>query len=237
MIIFTLGPDADTRRRALRAAAGAASERDLRAACLHAAAAAGFEAGCQVAVASPTDLVVPGADWIPQGGGSFGARIARAATSTDGSQVAPLVIVGADHPGLRGAHVGRALALLKGHPTAAVLGPSRDGGVYLIAAIRPLSAILHNVKWGAARTRAGLCEALRVAGFGVLLIEPLDDLDRPSDLERWLARPRSSKSHFAAVRRQLRLAMRRRRRPILCACVPVAAPVPRCAGARPPPSL
>ena len=67
-----------------------------------------------------------------------------------------------------------------------MIGPSPDGGFYLLAAARPLDEALGGVRWCGAHARADLVEALERVGRTVHLLEPLADLDRPRDLDALL---------------------------------------------------
>ncbi len=69
-----------------------------------------------------------------------------------------------------------------------VVGPSPDGGIYLLASCRPLDRILARVPWRRRQTIDALLAALAAAGLPVSLLEPLADLDRPQDLARWASR-------------------------------------------------
>ncbi len=190
LLVFTLGAEAEGRRRQLLPRRFGDRERSLYRLCLDEALAAGRAAGCRLAVSSPAPLALPaGARAVPQRGRGFGERFAAAFDQALGAD--PLVAVGTDTPGLLPAHVARALELLGDGPEAArrvVVGPSPDGGLYLLAARRPLGDLLRRVTWCRKTTLASLLATLRAAGFAVELMEPLADLDHRADLERWIAR-------------------------------------------------
>jgi hypothetical protein len=99
----------------------------------------------------------------------------------------PLLIVGADVPGLDARLLRAAIEGLAQDPEAVVVGPAKDGGFYLLATARPLGSVLREVRWCGRDTRKTLLVALARAGRPVLLLPPLRDLDRPADVERWLA--------------------------------------------------
>ncbi len=196
LLVFTLGPDAEGRRRRLLPRRFGDRERALHRLCLDEALAAGEGAGCRLAVSSPAPLELPeGTHRVAQRGAGFGERLAAAfdeAFDPDGDPDGrALVAVGTDTPGIRREHVARSLELLGDGPQAArrvVVGPSPDGGLYLLAARRPLGDLLRRVVWCRKATLASLLAVLDAAGLAVELMEPLADLDRPADLERWLAR-------------------------------------------------
>jgi glycosyltransferase A (GT-A) superfamily protein (DUF2064 family) len=197
LLVFTLGPDAEGRRRRLLPRRFGDRERALHRLCLDEALAAAESAGCRLAVSSPAPLALPdGARAVAQRGAGFGERLAAAFDEAldppHGDRAGrALVTVGTDTPGLRREHVARALELLGDGPGAdrrVVVGPSPDGGLYLLAARRPLGTLLRRVAWCRKSTLASLLAVLGDAGLAVELMEPLADLDRPEDLERWLAR-------------------------------------------------
>lgn len=188
LLIFTLGASCEARRRRLLPASHERLERRLHQACLDTALAAGRNAGCILEVAAPLDLDLPiDAHQSPQHGSGFGDRLARAWQDAFDAHGGPLLLVGSDVPGLTARPLRRAQTLLAEDPTRVVLGPSPDGGFYLLAAARPLGDALDSVCWCNRNTLRTLRRALERAGRPVVLLAPLADLDQRRDLERWLA--------------------------------------------------
>lgn len=191
LLVFTLGPAPERRRRCLLPAPYGDREEALYRACLDEALAAGRSAGCRLAVSSPEPPPLP-ADVRPmfQAGSGFGSRLADAFDAAGPAPDAPVVVVGTDTPGLSPDRLGRALELLDsteaGEAERVVVGPSPDGGLYLLAANRPLAPVLRRVCWRCRRTLDDLRRVLAEAGFEVVLLDPLADLDRPADLDGWL---------------------------------------------------
>lgn len=188
LLVFTLGEAHESRRRRLLPAAFRPIERRLHRACLEQAFAAGRGAGFALEVSSPSTLRLP--DDVTarrQCRGSFGRRITTAfhRASSHGSE--PLVLVGSDVPGLTADHLKRTHQALIDDPNQVVIGPSPDGGFYLLAAARPLGNALDGVRWRSRETLSSLRQALARIGRPVVLLSPLADLDRRADLEQWLA--------------------------------------------------
>jgi rSAM/selenodomain-associated transferase 1 len=125
-----------------------------------------------------------GVERIGQGDGDLGQRMARLLALATPS--APVLIVGADIPGLEAAHVARALEALSAADLA--LGPARDGGYWLIGARSPPPPRLFDgVRWSTAHASA---DTLRNAfGLTVALADELEDVDDAEDYRRWLGRP------------------------------------------------
>lgn len=229
LLVFTRGPAAERRHRRLLPGRLSALERRLYAGCLEAAVEAGVETGCRVEISSPRRVALPGASRgafapriVRQDGGDFGSRLSRALQLAESRTAAPLVVVGTDVPGLTGRHVREALDALAEKEDRAVIGPSPDGGIYLLAASRPISHLLARVAWCRPETRRSLVERLETAGFEVTELAPLADLDRASDLVSWLATPqrraaRVCRRWWAAIRRRLSEPRRFEARPRLLA--------------------
>lgn len=209
LLVFTVGADAETLRRGLLPAGESAVETELWNECVTGALAAGRGAGCRVEICSPAPIPLPEeAVHVPQPEGPFGARLERALGDAFARGAFPLVVVGTDVPGLAARHVAQALDCLDEDPERVVLGPSPDGGFYLLACSRPVAGLAAATRWCRGDTLRGLIRSLRAAGRPVILLEPLRDLDRRSDLERWLAARPGSR-----LARQLDRLLALRRRP------------------------
>ena len=188
LLVFTLGTPAESARRALLPAGHRALERELWETCLAASLEAGRTCGCALEVCSPARLTLP-ADALhaPQSDGPFGARLERALGDAFARGAGPLLVVGTDVPGFSSRSIEQALTALGGDPDRVVLGPSPDGGFYLLACHRPIDGLAGATRWRRRDTLRGLIRSLRAAGRTVELLAPLRDLDRPADLEIWLA--------------------------------------------------
>jgi hypothetical protein len=186
LLVFTLGAESEARRHPLLPESLRDSEIQLRRACLASVLGAGRTVGCRLEVSSPRPLSVDGASWWEQRGASFGERFHNALVGAWSRTPGPVIAVGTDAPGLGPRHLRRALELLAQDENRVVLGPAGDGGVYLVAAARPIED-LQSVSWCGRGTRQSLRRALRRAKRPVALLAPLEDLDRPCDLDRWIA--------------------------------------------------
>jgi hypothetical protein len=146
----------------------------------------------ELVVCSPEPLAETPRDarWLPQQQGTFAERFEAAIEQGSPETTAPLVIVGGDVPGLDACLLSDALGRLASDPEMVVVGPARDGGFYLLATSRPLGPLLREVRWCGRDTRKTLLAALAHAGRPVVLLPPLRDLDRPADVEGWLAERR-----------------------------------------------
>ncbi len=188
LLVFTLGPGREHARRRWLRDGFARLERELHERCLEQVLSAGREAGCTLRVCSPGgERLAPDAELDCQSEAGFGRRLLGAMRRASAVASGPLIVVGTDSPGLDSGLLEQALEMLESDPSAVVLGPATDGGIYLLAAARPVAAELVHVVWCNAGTLDSLVEALRAAGRPVRLLPRLNDLDRRRDLERWVA--------------------------------------------------
>lgn len=215
LLVFTLGAARESERSGLLPAKLRRLEIDVREGCLGAALEAGRDCGCRLEVCSPWLLSLPGdIRQVAQTGSGFGSRLERAMQEAFDRGASPLLVVGTDVPGLSPRHLAKAQDLLAADPDRVVLGPSPDGGLYLLAANRPLPFLGSAVRWCRRDTLRDLMRALQAAGRPVVQLEPLADLDRPADLDRWLAGPAAREFRWRALTELLRNALADSRRPL-----------------------
>jgi len=87
-------------------------------------------------------------------------------------------VIGSDSPHLSGAQIARAFDALVGHEV--VIGPSRDGGYWLLGARRPVPELLRDMAWS---TNAVLSTTLsRLRARSVALLEMSFDVDDAEDI-------------------------------------------------------
>jgi rSAM/selenodomain-associated transferase 1 len=115
----------------------------------------------------------------PQGPGDLGCRMGRALRAMPPG---PVIIIGADIPGVIPAHVAEGFALLGRHD--AVLGPAPDGGYWMIGLKRGGRAVpaglFGGVRWSSAHALADTVASL--APLDVGFAATLRDVDEVADL-------------------------------------------------------
>ncbi|GHA10524.1 hypothetical protein GCM10008090_20190 [Arenicella chitinivorans] len=92
----------------------------------------------------------------------------------------PAVVMGCDAPhvsasALRNAHQ----ALQAGRP---VIGPSVDGGYYLLGLTNPVDALFSEMPWGTSAVLTKTRAAAQASGVNLQELEPLNDVDEWRDL-------------------------------------------------------
>jgi glycosyltransferase A (GT-A) superfamily protein (DUF2064 family) len=118
-------------------------------------------------------------DVVVQQGGSLGARINHVDRALRARGIERLIFIGADCPTLDDGYLRQADAALAG--SDAVLGPSSDGGVVLMAAKRPWPDI-DALSWSTERLLDELTAHLNAEGWSLDVLETLCDVDAAADL-------------------------------------------------------
>ncbi len=167
-----------------------------------------------VVAASPFDAVVsvaeePSEEWIGglelrwevQPESDLGGRMEDAFNRRFGEGADVVIIVGSDCPRLHGRHLLAAADALDRAP--AVLGPSADGGYWLVAQRRPGVDLWTGVPWSSPGTLAATRKRLEELGTPWVELDELDDVDTEDDLRNALTDPMVS----SEVRRRLRDAL------------------------------
>jgi rSAM/selenodomain-associated transferase 1 len=121
-------------------------------------------------------LVSRDVDVIPQTAGDLGTRMQQLMEQLFDRGARRVVLVGSDLPDIQPAIVSRALVHLRADARLLVLGPSSDGGYYLIAAAR-VPAVFAEVDWGSSRVLAQTLAHAQRIGMPVVLLEPMTDVD------------------------------------------------------------
>ena len=178
--MFTRWPEAGKAKTRLIPALGAAGAADLHRRLTERTVATVRAAGLRLEVRSTGADPARFRDWlgaetcvIDQGEGDLGARLARAAAAV------PVLLLGADIPGLEAAHLRDAAAALAVAP--AVIGPAEDGGYWLLGLSVPAPQLFDSIAWG---TDSVFAETVARLSAPVVLAM-LADLDRPEDLARF----------------------------------------------------
>ena len=127
--------------------------------------------------------VFPGARTVAQRGSSFGERFENAFADVSRLGYDEIVAIGGDIPALDGRRISEAFDALAS--SEVVLGPSPDGGVYLIGVRGPIGALLSDVRW----KTCAVFGRLMFNAPSARVLAPLDDLDRRADLIRLAADP------------------------------------------------
>lgn len=122
-----------------------------------------------------------------QTGGDLGQRMEQAFRTAFEAGARKAVIIGSDCPELTGKVLQTAFDLLENADF--VLGPTRDGGYYLLGMKKLEPSVFHGIEWSTAAVRAKTLEKIEALGKTCALLPTLADVDTEAD---WLAFKRRS---------------------------------------------
>lgn len=122
--------------------------------------------------------------YLPQRGDDLGARMEHLFSDLQSRGHSRIVLVGSDLPALPLEILNGAFTRLSSGDIQVVLGPSRDGGYYLVGMNRAKPAIFANMTWSHERVLAQTSERLTRLGVSFCLTADWSDLDSLDDLRR-----------------------------------------------------
>jgi uncharacterized protein len=121
---------------------------------------------------------------IPQRGDGFGARLLATAEDLFACGFAAVCLIDSDSPTVPTAEFVRAATLLVAPGQRAVLGPSEDGGYYLIGLQQPHAHLFENITWSTAVVTAQTLERAAEIHLPVELLREWYDVDDANSLAR-----------------------------------------------------
>lgn len=119
-----------------------------------------------------------------QQGRTLGARLCRAVEEALQQGIERVLILGTDSPWLTPATLEEAFEALR--TSDVVLGPTEDGGYYLIGVRGRWPALFQRIAWGTSRVCAQTQARARRLGLSVHVLRPGYDIDRYEDWQRFL---------------------------------------------------
>lgn len=149
-------------------------------------------------------LVPEGYRLVAQGEGDLGARMARVAGGLLAGSHPAAIVTGGDSPLVPAARVAEAARVLATDGADLAVGPSEDGGYYLIGVNRPRPALFSGIPWSTDRVLDLTMEKAHRLGLRVHVLPEAFDVDTESDLRRL----REEAEAGAAVPRRTRRCLR-----------------------------
>lgn len=127
---------------------------------------------------------------VPQRSGDLGRRLAFGFRDLLDLDLGPVVVVGSDVPSLPTSVLDRAVRRLADPRVDGVLGPSEDGGYYLVGLRRPCATLFRGVAWSTPKVFEQTMARAREQRLRIAVLPRWWDIDTPEDLRRlraWLA--------------------------------------------------
>ncbi len=122
-----------------------------------------------------------------QVGDDLGDRLQNAFRTVFDEGAASAIAIASDTPDITEASVEEAILCLRANDVA--IGPSHDGGYYLLGLNRPAPRLFHDVEWGTDSVLSRTLYLASESGLKVHLLPVLIDIDRYDDLKAWLSSP------------------------------------------------
>ena len=121
-------------------------------------------------------------DFIPQAAGDLGGRLEQAFAEAFARGFEKVAVIGSDCIELSPETFSETWRALETHD--AVLGPSTDGGYYLLALRQSCAALFRGIAWSTDAVRAQTLAQAQAAGMAVHELAALPDIDTEVDWRR-----------------------------------------------------
>jgi rSAM/selenodomain-associated transferase 1 len=122
---------------------------------------------------------------IPQGRGNLGDRMERVFEKSFSSGYSKVILIGTDMPTLPFKNIQDAFTLLDEHTV--VVGPSLDGGYYMLGMRSLIREIFEGIDWGTGEVLQQTTERLKKKGVQYKYLPTWYDVDTASDLNFLIA--------------------------------------------------
>ena len=135
--------------------------------------------------------------YLPQRGSDLGQRMKNSFTSAFNSHFNPVILIGSDIPDLPGAFIKKALLALKTHEV--VIGPSFDGGYYLIGFGNNafLPGAFDEINWGTQTVFHDTLTVLQSAVYNIHLLPKWGDVDTYAHLKHLIERNQNTAFRYS----------------------------------------
>jgi rSAM/selenodomain-associated transferase 1 len=129
-----------------------------------------------------SERVAPDTLLLPVAGADIGECLNIALSELLSNGYTQALALNSDGPTLPPSYLSAAVARLD--EVDLVLGPSEDGGYYLIGLKAPVPALFEGITWSTAQVMAQTLSRAQQLGLTVSLLQPWYDIDSPADLDR-----------------------------------------------------
>ncbi len=127
-------------------------------------------------------LIPPSVSLLAQSKGDLGQKMYHIFLKLGGGGYSPVVVVGSDLPTLQPSHLEKAIVCLQSCEVC--LGPSHDGGYYLIGARGAHKSLFEGVAWSTPTVLQATISRAKAAGLSLGLLDVCSDVDTVEDLRR-----------------------------------------------------
>ena len=133
---------------------------------------------------SQFEEAAPGFTLLPQRGRDLGERQSHLAQDALGLGLQAVLIIGTDSPTLPRECLDEAVSLVMARDVDVVLGPTEDGGYYLIGLRAPHPGLFEGIPWSTPAVLSRILERAHRLGLRAACLPTWFDVDTGADLER-----------------------------------------------------
>jgi len=134
------------------------------------------------------ETLVGGHIYIPQRGGDLGQRLDAVIAEAFEMGFGPVIVIGADSPTLPADYLAQALDHLRSREDGVAVGPTDDGGFYLIGVSRLHKGMFDGVTWSSDKTcEQTVANIKNIRDVDLLVLPRWYDVDEPADLVHMIA--------------------------------------------------
>ena len=121
---------------------------------------------------------------LAQSGHNLGERMKNCFADLFKLKFQSVIIIGADTPTLPAEFISEAFTILTEDKNAVTIGPTLDGGYYLIGMNSPHPALFENINWSTDQVMHQTRQQAETNNLKLSLLPEWFDVDSPDDLER-----------------------------------------------------
>lgn len=137
-----------------------------------------------VQAAAVFEALAPGFTLLPQRGADLAARLTSVCAELFRSGCDAAIMIDSDTPTLPTERLERAVAVMSGGGHDLVLGPSEDGGYYLIGLRRLQPKLFEGMPWSTPTVLEETLRRARALGLSAVTLSAWYDVDTAADLAR-----------------------------------------------------
>ena len=129
-------------------------------------------------------------DFHPQGDGDLGERLDRAFSQGFDEGYKSIAVIGTDCPSCGARWINAAFSRLESNPDRdAVIGPTPDGGYYLLGLDAPAAFLFQDIPWSSHKVLNSTIRAADNNNLTLTQLPTLSDIDHLEDWNKLLATP------------------------------------------------
>lgn len=121
--------------------------------------------------------------YIEQRGTGLGERLESVVAEADKQGFSPLVVIGTDSPTLPAEYIQSAVEHLTANAKGVAIGPTDDGGYYLIGISHPQKRLFSGISWSTSKVfDQTIANASEIPDVNILELPRWYDVDEPADI-------------------------------------------------------